>query len=218
MPDPKMLLRGEGGILRAVQSDNAYFGNVFKSLEIDQLGASFARFREEPVEFLSPEIGQTGINTLEVGPENSEPGVVLAEIYDADNSSARLVNLSARALAGRGEDAIMAGFVVAGQNPLPVLIRAIGPTLKSYGIADAIDDPLLQLVNPATGDILLENDDWIASTELTATANRVGAFPLADDSRDAAIMTTLEPGVYVAILSNKADGTAIALIEIYDAS
>lgn len=218
LPTPQMRLRDHDGVLLEDLDHSDYFNDIFKRIEINQLGAFSTAFLTEPEVFRIHDLQPSGLYTLEVFPEDDTPGIALAEIYDADQGTARLINLSARALAGTDAEAIMAGFVIAGEQPLTVLIRAVGPSLAAYGVTHPSTDPVLTLLDPATGETLRVNDDWIASDELNATTQRVGAFPLETGSTDAALLVTLDPGVYVAQFSNASDTPAIGLVEIYDAS
>jgi hypothetical protein len=148
------------------------------------------------------------------------PGASLVELYDADQfpAPARLVNLSARGGAGSGENALIAGFVVSGTQPRRILVRAIGPGLTGFGVPGALADPVLTLYR---GDrALATNDDWEisrSSAALAATARQVGAFALPAGSLDAALLVTLPPGAYTAVVTSADGATGVALIEVYDA-
>lgn len=148
------------------------------------------------------------------------PGVALVELYDAEQTSApaRLVNLSARGGAGIGDNALIAGFVISGTQPRRVLVRAIGPALAGFGVQNALADPVLTLYR---GDrALVTNDDWEisrSSAVVAATARQVGAFALPAGSLDAALLVTLPPGAYTAVITSADGSTGAALIEVYDA-
>ena len=130
----------------------------------------------------------------------------------------RLINLSTRAKVARAEGTgnLIAGFVIGGTSPKQVLIRGIGPGLAAYGVTDALADPRLRLFD-ASGTLLQENDNWGGTPALTAAMNRVGGFPLATDSPDAAILATLAPGPYTVHVINGGEA-GVALAEIYDAA
>lgn len=142
-------------------------------------------------------------------------GVGLIEVYDTlGTSTPRLVNLSARYQVTRGpEGAIIAGFVIAGNEPKRVLIRGIGPTLAAFGVGGALADPKLELFD-AESRKMNENDNWAAA--LAPAFGSVGAFPLAVGSKDAALTASLTPGAYTVQLTS-ADGTSgSGLIEVYE--
>jgi hypothetical protein len=115
--------------------------------------------------------------------------------------------------------------VINGTVPLRVLVRGIGPTLgpPPFNVAGALPNPQLTIFRGATA--LKNNDDWFRDPDATLlrdTAARVGAFALGPQSADAAILIYLEPGAYTAQVSgptnpNAANGTGIALVELYDA-
>ena len=128
----------------------------------------------------------------------------------------RLINLSSRArVSGSGERALISGFVIGGTEPKRVLLRAVGPTLSSLGITDALANPRLRLFD-GSGHVLLENDDWSGSETADAMA-QTGAFSLPAGSHDAAVVTTLPPGAYTMLVMDGGQ-TGTVLAEVYDAS
>jgi hypothetical protein len=145
-------------------------------------------------------------------------GLAMAEIYDTDtatNPAGRLVNLSARAHAGPGDGVLIVGFVISGDTPMRVLVRAVGPTLSQHGVTTALADPKLDVYRGNTR--LEHNDNWSGTSELTAAFAKVGAFALPNPaSKDAALIVTLEPGAYTAIVSGVAGSDGIALAEVYE--
>ncbi len=150
----------------------------------------------------------------------SGTGIVLNEIYGPTSGSQRLVNLSARARVSSGDNVLIAGFVISGNAPLKVMIRGVGPTLSGQGIAQPLANPKLTLFDSA-GHEIHNNDNWGQAAnvaDIRAAVTATGAFPLNEGSLDAAMLETLEPGVYTAHVTS-ADGTStgIALVEIYEA-
>ncbi len=149
--------------------------------------------------------------------------LVLVELYDMANGAAgpKLVNLSSRGFVGTGADLLIAGFVVPGDVPRRFLIRAVGPTLGSFGVDGTLADPVLeigQLDANQNFQRLARNDDWFRATDvatLDATMDALGAFPLLPGSKDAAVIVELEPGGYSALVRGANDTTGIALVEIY---
>ncbi len=163
-----------------------------------------------------------GAYTMLLGDTASRGGVALVELYDLTLPAAagwrdRVLNLSTRGRVGRGDEVLIAGFVVTGPASKQVLIRGIGPTLGGFGVKGVLADPLVRLVRD--GETMLVNDDWGASESggvLARAMQEAGAFPLALDSRDAAALVTLAPGAYTVVLSGADDGTGVALLEVYD--
>ncbi len=144
-------------------------------------------------------------------------GVALLEVYDASTATtAAVLNASTRAYVGTGDNVLIPGFVIGGSGTLRLLIRAIGPTLGSFGVIDAIADPTLTLYRGST--IIATNDNWSSApnaNEIAASASAVGAFVLPSGSRDAVILATLSPGAYSAVVSGVGSTTGTALIELY---
>ena len=104
-------------------------------------------------------------------------------------------------------------LVIDGVTPATVLIRGIGPTLATYGVTGSLADPQLTLFR--NGALIAANDDWGGDATLTATFAQVGAFTLAADSRDAALIATLPPGAYTAQVAGADGTTGVALVEVY---
>ncbi len=142
--------------------------------------------------------------------------LVFGVVLSAQPEDERLLNLSSRGWVGQGDNVFVAGFVVGPGEPKQVMVRAIGPTLADYGLTGALPDPELKLYD-AGNNLIASNNDW--TTEVGEMFGTVGAFELPGGSRDAAMVVTLEPGVYSAHAAGagfSADGEG--LIEIYDLS
>ncbi len=149
----------------------------------------------------------------------SSTGVALVEVYDASNApgaeAQKVINISTRGEVGSGDQVLIAGFVVSGNAPKKVLIRAVGPTLSGYGVAGTLADPFVKLFRGDT--LITSNDDWsTGGTPVSDAAAQIGAFPLPADSKDAALLITLAPGTYSAQVSGVGNTTGIALIEVYE--
>jgi len=122
-----------------------------------------------------------------------------------------VVNLSSR-LRITGADGVSAGFVIAGSSPVQVLVRAAGPTLASFGVAGAVSDPQLRVLD-RNGNEIGRNTGWGNDSRIAAAAAAVGAFPLKGGSADAALLITLDPGLYTAEIHASQPGTV--LVEMY---
>lgn len=159
---------------------------------------------------------QLGVYSVDV-PVGADHFWVIEPNPDAVFSDGKVINISTRArLAGAG-DRVIAGFVIEGRHRW-VLIRGVGPSLAPLGVAGALADPILGVRRGQT--ILHYNDDWSArydAAEIRDAASRVGAFPLAEGGKDAALLVELPPGAYT--VSVEAAGPAIAggevLVEVY---
>jgi hypothetical protein len=142
-------------------------------------------------------------------------GIVLVELYDAGTiQTTRLVNISARANVRPDAELLIAGFVIAGIETKTVLIRGVGPGLGQFGLSSVLVDPKIELFRGST--LIDLNDNWGGGSALAEVFNRVGAFPLAPTSRDAALLVDLLPGAYSVQVSGNNGGTGPALVEIYE--
>jgi hypothetical protein len=132
-------------------------------------------------------------------------------MYDVDPvADSQFGNISTLGFVSTGDDALIGGFVVAGPGAARVVIRAIGPSLATSGVLNAIDDPTLHL-HDSNGNVT-SNDDW--QTITNGESIPVSLQPR--DAREAAIQTTLVPGSYTAIVRGKGTATGVALVEAYN--
>ncbi len=161
-----------------------------------------------------------GVYSAIVRGKNEATGVALIEVYEVDRAGSSVVNISTRSNVGSEDDVQIAGFVITGEAPKTVLIRANGPALTALGVSGALADPVLEL-HDRMGTIA-NNDDWstdaATADAIRSTALQVGAQPWTTGSRDAAILVTLNRGAYTAIVKGKDGAAGVALIEVYDAS
>ena len=162
-----------------------------------------------------------GVYTAQVSGVNNASGVAILEIYDV-TGSARLMNLSTRALVGNGSNTFFSGLSVApGGGARKVLVRAAGPALAGVGVAGALTDPSMAIVDSAGRQIANgANNDWetAGAAALTAAFAQAGAFPFAAGSKDSALLIDLMPGNYTIQVNGVAGATGTALVEVYDLS
>ena len=158
-----------------------------------------------------------GTYTAIVRGVNATVGAALLEVHDLDQSSASLVtNISTRGPIGTNANVMIGGFIVGGglgtnrDGSSEVLVRALGPELTSFGIADALLDPILEL-HDGNGNLVGSNDNWKDSQQ--AAIQATGLAP--GDDREPAILTTLIQGNWTAIVRGKSNTTGVGLIEIY---
>lgn len=169
--------------------------------------------------------------TVQVTGKNNTTGVVLAELYHAspspdDARSPRITNLSVRSVAGPDADTLIVGFTLAGSQTRNLVLRAVGPGLAAFGLADFLPDPVLTLFRGTTA--IATNDNWALNTEtrvtLTEAFNTVGAFPLdlttsaatVSTSNDAALLISLAPGGYTVHITGKQAAAGVVLAEVYE--
>ena len=215
LADPKIGLYNSSGAL-VLENDNWSTDDTATMAAVGAFSLIAGARDAALVATLSP-----GAYTAQVSGVNNTTGVALLEIYDV-TGSARLLNLSTRALVGSGSNTFFSGLVVAsGGGARRVLIRAAGPALTAFGVAGAISDPALAVLDSAGRQIANgANDNWetAGATALSAAFVQAGAFPFQAGSKDAAILVDLLPGNYTIQVNGMAGATGAALVEIYDLS
>ena len=138
-------------------------------------------------------------------------GVGLVELYDVEQGApANAVNLSTRGRVQTGDDVMIGGLIIGGASTQRVILRAIGPALTGRGVAGVLQDPTLELVN-ASGTRIRFNDNWRSAQQTEIIAS--GLAPTND--AESAIVETLSPGAYTAIVRGAGDTTGVALVEAY---
>ena len=144
---------------------------------------------------------------------NNVTGIALVEVYDLDKTaSSDLTNISTRGVVRGGEHVLIGGFILGNQSGgSRIVVRAIGPSLSRFGVAAALQDPVLDLYN-GSGTRIAADNDWKDSEEVAIEAS--GLSP--SDSREAAIVSVLPPGAYTAIVRSHDDTSGVALVEVYD--
>jgi hypothetical protein len=167
-----------------------------------------------------------GLYTAQV--QSSRTGTVLVEVYAVvtdGTAKAPLVNLSTRGYVGGGAEALVGGFVISGQDPKHLLIRAIGPGLNAFGVGGTLSDPILTL-RDAQGNTIAQDDNWgtgernsvvVGPTwgDIVEANAMAGAFPLDGGSKDAVMVVQLKPGNYTATIDGANGATGGALLEVY---
>jgi hypothetical protein len=133
----------------------------------------------------------------------------VVEIYDvASSANSKLANISSRGFVQTGDNVLFAGLIVQGQGSQKVIVRAIGPSLSIPG---KLTDPTLEL-RDANGALLEANDDWMLSNNKQAIIDS-GLAPTND--AESAILRTLPPANYTAIVRGTGGITGIAVVEVY---
>ena len=142
---------------------------------------------------------------------NSTQGIALVEGYELDTNTTRLVNLSTRGRIGVGDEVLIGGLILRGTAGKRMIVRAIGPSLAG-SVSGALANPTLEM-HDGSGNLIASNDNWDSG----AQANEVLASGLApSNSLESALILTLAPGSYSAIVRGVNSGTGIGLVEVYD--
>jgi photosystem II stability/assembly factor-like uncharacterized protein len=139
-------------------------------------------------------------------------GVGVVEAYDLDQTSnSRIGNIATRGFVQTNDNVMIGGFIVGDTGAgARVVLRAIGPSLLAFGIANALSDTTVQL-HDSNGGVIGFNDNWKDSQQVDIQSS--GLAP--SDDREAAIAATLGPGAYTAVVRGKDNTTGVALIEVY---
>ena len=145
---------------------------------------------------------------------NNGGGVALVEGYDLDSTAvSKFGNVSTRGFVQTDANVMIAGVIVQGPDSENVMIRGLGPTLgqSPFNVPNALPDPFLDL-HDANGNLMMTNNNWGTASNV-ATISASGYAP--PNNREAAILTTLAPGNYTAILSGVSGTEGIGLVEVY---
>jgi hypothetical protein len=127
-------------------------------------------------------------------------------------STSHLANISTRMKVGVGQNVLIGGFIIKGSQSKTLVLRAIGPSLTANGVTDALADPVLEL-HDSTGAVIASNDDWRDGAQ-ASQIQQSGIAPT--DSAESAILITLAPGSYTAVVSGYGVGQGNGLIEAYE--
>jgi hypothetical protein len=215
LADPRLELFA--GQTKTAENDN-WGGSATLSTAFASVGA-FAYVNATSLDAAALADIAAGDNSVRASANGNGTGTVIAELYDSTSfanmttTSPRLVNVSVLKHLGTG---LTAGFVIDGTGPKRVLVRAVGPTIGAapFNVPGAVADPQLTLYSGQTS--IASNDNWGGTAELTAAFSQVGAFALPADSRDAALLATLQPGNYTVQVSGTAGTTGVAIVEVYE--
>jgi hypothetical protein len=139
-------------------------------------------------------------------------GVALIEAYETDSTANRLVNVSTRGRVGVGDSVLIGGMIVRGSKSKKVVLRALGPSLSKAGVSGVLANPALELHN-SSGALMTTNDNWGTSPQ----ANQITASGLApENGLESAMIATLAPGNYTAIVRGANNSTGVGIVEAYD--
>jgi hypothetical protein len=155
-----------------------------------------------------------GNYTAVVRGKNDTTGIGVVEAYDLNQAQvSKLANISTRGLVKTGDNILIGGFIVrpGGGTNTSVVVRAIGPSLAQFNVSGALQDPMLEL-HDSSGTTIASNDDW-KETQQTAIEG-TGLQP--KDDRESAILSSVPPGAYTAVVRGKNDTTGIAVVELYN--
>ncbi|MDQ3116175.1 MAG: hypothetical protein M3Q86_06135, partial [Verrucomicrobiota bacterium] len=153
-----------------------------------------------------------GDYTVVLQGQNASTGIGLFEAYDLQTEiPSTLANTSTRGLVQTGDDVLIGGFIIGNGGSETVVVRAIGPSLADAGVADPLADPTLDLYD-GNGVLLRSDDNWREEQE--SLIQSTGLAPTND--LESAVIRSLTPGNYTAVVRGKDGGTGVALVEVYN--
>jgi hypothetical protein len=154
-----------------------------------------------------------GAYTMVVTGKNSTQGISLAEVYElyGPGLNSKLGNVSGRGFVGTGDNVLISGFIVGDVGSATVVVRALGPSLGSFGLSQPLSDPVLMIYD-SKGSVIATNDNWQDDNHANLVQQNGLAPPNALDS---AIVLHPPPGAYTAVVSGANGATGNALVEVY---
>jgi alpha-tubulin suppressor-like RCC1 family protein len=156
-----------------------------------------------------------GLYTAIVSPSGTgATGVGLMEVFELDAEADPIINLSTRGKVLTASEVMIGGFIISGNTPQTVVVRARGPSLTPLGVAGALADPTLELVRSSDQLSIASNDNWQSASN-AAQVSASGFAP--SDARESAILITLSPGAYTAIVRGVNDTTGVGIVEVFAA-
>src|SRR6266436_8789922 len=144
-------------------------------------------------------------------PEGINLDIIGYDLVSPPSGPAQLGKISTRAFVQTGDNVMIGGFIITGSGQKRVIVRAIGPSLVNFGITDPLQDPTLELHDH--GAVIAFNDNWMDAPNRQEIIDS-GLAP--NNNLESAILTSLNPGNYTAIVRGVNNGTGIALVEGYD--
>jgi hypothetical protein len=205
LTDPVLELHGPGGFA-TITNDN-WRDDPAQQAAILATGIAPTNNLESAIDAtLNP-----GAYTAVVRGKNNSAGVALIEVYDLSQAVlAQLANISTRAFVSTGDNIVIAGFTLGGNSGNDrIVVRGLGPA----GVPNPLADPTLEL-RDANGAFIRSNNNWQDDAAQAAGLTAANLAP--PNILDAAIMTTLPPGPYTALLAGRNGGTGVGLVEVYD--
>lgn len=209
LADPTLELRdGTGALL----SSNDNWVNAPNKRDIMSSTLAPTQPNESVILTTLPTTSSGSAYTAIIHGTNATTGVGLVEVYDLDSGpGSSLLNISTRGDVQTGDNVMIGGFIIVGGGDQRVLVRALGPSLAGAGVANPLGDPTLTLYD-SHGTQIDFNDNWQdnpAKDEIEATT-----IP-PTDPKESAVLQTLAPGSYTAIVGGAGNSTGVGLVEVY---
>lgn len=202
LSDPVLDIRNATGAL--IASNDGW--NEVDAQALSALGLAPSDGREAALVLTLP----AGAYSATVHGKGASRGVALFELYNLDRAQGSVANISTRGRVETGDQVMIGGFIIGGSTATKVIVRAIGPSLVGEGVPDALLDPTIELYD-RDGTLVSANDNWRSNQEGAIIDSTVPP----NDDREAAIVGTLTPGAYSAVVRGQNETTGVALFEVY---
>ena len=137
-------------------------------------------------------------------------GVALPEVYDLSDGSLQISAIGIRGMVLTGDHVIISGFIISGNAPVSVLVRALGPSLAAVGLPGVLADPVIEL-HDGSGAVIASNDNWRDTQEAEIIAT--GLAPTND--LESALIGTLPPGPYTVVFFGANGATGLGFLQDY---
>lgn len=168
-----------------------------------------------PANLLESATAQTlapGAYTVIITGKDPTPGIGLVELYDlSPESNSKLANMSARGSVGTLDNVLISGFIVGDVGSATVVVRALGPSLSSFGVSQPLSDTVLTIFD-SHGSVIATNDNWQDGNN-ALDIQRNGLAP--PNALESALVLRLPAGAYTAVVRGANDATGNALVEVY---
>ena len=209
LADPVLELHGPAGFTTV--NNNNWQDDPVQRLAILATGLAPTNNLEAAIDATLSPGSYTGI----VRGNGGTSGIGLIEVYDLSQAvSAKLANISTRALVGTGNDIVIAGFILGNNSgQTRIVLRGIGGSLTLFGIPNALANPTLELRDNNAA-LLASNDNWQDDPAQAADMIAAGLAPT--DALESGIAITLGPGLYTALLTGQGNTVGVGIIEVYD--
>lgn len=204
----------------------AFYNPPVNQFPADYLGKYFfADLCSGWIRYFDPASGNasafaSGVDTpvdLQVGPDGCLYYLARGnngQVFRITAVAAQPLNISVRGLVGTGSNVLFSGFINSGTAPKKVILRGMGPSLQQSGVTGTLADPLLEL-HGGDGSLITSNNNWRENTAQAQTDITNNHLAPPNDA-ESAIVRTLQPGNYTAILKGQGNATGVGLVEVYD--
>jgi hypothetical protein len=207
LPDPTLELF-QGNVLVATNDD---WRSSAQQAEIENSGFAPARDAESAI-IVSLNVNQN--YTAIVRGKNGQTGIGVVEAFDLDELvAAKLANISTRGFVNVDDNVMIAGLIVgpSGAQDIKVLVRALGPTLGDFGVSGFLGNPTLDLVT-SNGTVIRANDNWRSDQQAEIAAAQLAP----NHDEESALVQSLAPGGYTALVRGYGRSTGVGLVEVYN--